>query len=87
MARFAANDAVEFRKGFFADTFRDWCPMCVWIDVDLEMSARDLMVVAYEQSPEAELFSHERTADTFQDGSIVTPTHRNDPIPPGSRAT
>ena len=85
VGRFGASEAVEFHKGFFADTFRDWRPprlMCLWMDVDLEVSARDLMVVADQLSPEATLFSHECTADIFQDGSIVTSVKPDNPIPP-----
>lgn len=85
VARFGAVDGVEFHKGFFADTFRDWQPprlMCLWMDVDLESSARDLMVVADRLSPEATLFSHECTADIFQGGSIVTRPSPDNPIPP-----
>ena len=85
VARFGASEVVEFHKGFFADTFRDWRPprlMCLWMDVDLEVSARDLMVVADQLSPEATLFSHECTADIFQDGAIVTAPSPDNPIPP-----
>ena len=56
--------------------------MCLWMDVDLQLSARDHMVVADELSPEATLFSHECTADIFQDGSVVTPAHPDNPIFP-----
>ena len=85
VTRFGASEAVEFHKGFFADTFRDWRPprlMCLWMDVDLEVSARDLMLVADQLSPEATLFSHECTADIFQDSTIVTAAHPDNPIPP-----
>jgi hypothetical protein len=85
VSRFGAREVVDFHKGFFADTFRDWRPpqlMCLWMDVDLEVSARDLMVVADQLSPEATLFSHECTADIFQDGSIVTFPAPGNPIPP-----
>ena len=73
--RFGASEVVEFHKDFFADTFRDWRPpqlICLWMDVDLEVSARDLMVVADRLSPEATLFSHECTPGIFQNASIVT---------------
>ena len=85
VTRFGASEAVEFHKGFFADTFRDWRPpqlMCLWMDVDLEVSARDLMVVADRLSREATLFSHECTAGIFQNGSIVTSPSLDNPIPP-----
>ena len=82
--RFGVIDSVSFHKGFFADTLRDWRPpplMCLWMDVDLEASARDLMVAADGLDPRATLFSHECTADIFRDGAIVTAPARDNPIP------
>lgn len=83
--RFGAVEAVEFHKGFFADTFRDWRPpplMCLWMDVDLEVSARDLIVVADQLDPRASLFSHECKADIFRDGEIVAERRLDNPVPP-----
>lgn len=85
VARFGAIDVVTFHKGFFADTFREWRPpalMCLWMDVDLEVSARDLMVVADRLDPRASLFSHECTAAIFDDGAIVARPGPDDPIAP-----
>lgn len=85
VTRFGAIEAVEFHKGFFADTFRNWRPprlLCLWMDVDLEVSSRDLMVVADCLSPEASLFSHECTAGIFVDGAIVAKPSPDNPIPP-----
>ncbi len=84
--RFGAPDVVTFHKGFFADTFREYTPpplMCLWMDVDLEVSARDLMVVADRLDPRATLFSHESVPDLFAaDGSIVAVPNPDNPIPP-----
>jgi len=85
VTRFGSVDSVSFHKGFFADTFRDWRPpplMCLWMDVDLEVSARDLMVIADALDPRASLFSHECNARIFQDGYIVTAPSPDNPIPP-----
>jgi hypothetical protein len=85
ISRFGAIDTVVFHKGFFADTFRDWRPpqlMCLWMDVDLEVSARDLMVVADQLDPQASLFSHECTASIFNDGEIIAEPSPDNPIPP-----
>jgi hypothetical protein len=85
VARFGVMDCVSFHKGFFADTFRDWRPqplMCLWMDVDLEVSARDLMVAAEALDPRASLFSHECSAGIFQDGCIVTAPSPDNPIAP-----
>jgi hypothetical protein len=85
VTRFGAIEAVEFHKGFFADTFRDWRPpnlMCLWMDVDLEASSQDLMVAADMMDPRASLFSHECPPDIFEDGEIITTAHPGNPIPP-----
>jgi hypothetical protein len=85
ITRFGAIDVVDFHKGFFADTFRNWQPpqmLCLWMDVDLELSARDLMTVADRLDPRASLFSHECTANIFRDGEIVTEPQADNPIPP-----
>ncbi|MBU6267994.1 MAG: class I SAM-dependent methyltransferase [Sphingomonadales bacterium] len=84
--RFGAPEVVTFHKGFFAETFRSYTPpplMCLWMDVDLEVSARDLMVVADRLDPRATLFSHESEPGLFAaDGSIVAVPHPDNPIPP-----
>ncbi|WP_404712292.1 TylF/MycF/NovP-related O-methyltransferase [Sphingomonas sp. MMS24-J13] len=85
VARFGAINCVTFHKGFFADTFREWRPpalMCLWMDVDLEVSARDLMVIADALDPRSSLFSHECNASIFEDGHIITSPSPDNPIPP-----
>ncbi|WP_214623540.1 TylF/MycF/NovP-related O-methyltransferase [Sphingobium nicotianae] len=83
--RFGVIEGVEFHKGFFSDTFRRMSPpplMCLWMDVDLELSARDMLAALDRLDPRATLFSHECVADMFQDGNIVTAPHPDNPIPP-----
>ena len=83
--RLGVVEQVTFHKGFYADTFREYRPpqlMCLWMDVDLEVSAKDLMVVADRLDPRASLFSHECVADMFVDGEIVTAPRPDNPIPP-----
>lgn len=85
IGRFGSLSAVEFHRGFFADSLRDYdCPplMCLWMDVDLEVSARDLLVVADRLDPRASLFSHECTADIFHSGQIVTSPRPDNPVYP-----
>jgi hypothetical protein len=85
VTRFGAVESVRFHQGFFADTFRGWRPpplMCLWMDVDLEVSARDLMVIADALDPRASLFSHECTAGIFQNGAIVSAPSPDNPIAP-----
>ena len=83
--RMGSLEQVTFHKGFYADTFREYRPphlMCLWMDVDLEVSAKDLVVVADRLDPKASLFSHECTADMFVDGQIVNAPRPDNPIPP-----
>ncbi|MDP9056128.1 MAG: TylF/MycF family methyltransferase [Pseudomonadota bacterium] len=85
VTRFGAVECVRFHKGFFADTFRHWRPpplMCLWMDVDLEVSAHDLMVIADVLDPRASLFSHECSASIFHDEEIVSPPSPDNPIAP-----
>ncbi len=83
--RYGEVSVVEFHKGFFSDTFSRYRPpplMCLWMDVDLEVSAQDLMVVADVLNPRSTLFSHECTAEIFVDGSIQAERNPDNPIPP-----
>lgn len=85
VTRFGAIDAVEFHKGFFADSLKVWRPdklMCLWMDVDLEVSAQDLMIVADRVDERGTLFSHECSPDIFQDGAIVSEPHPDNPVRP-----
>jgi O-methyltransferase len=85
VTRFGAVECVSFHKGFFADTFRQWRPpalMCLWMDVDLEVSARDLMVIADALDPRASLFSHECSADIFKGEEIISAPSPDNPIAP-----
>ena len=54
----------------------------MWMDVDLEVSARDLMVVADRLDPRGTIFSHECSAGIFRDGEIVSPPAPDNPIAP-----
>lgn len=83
--RFGVIDGVEFHAGFFSDTFRRMAPprlMCLWMDVDLELSARDLLDAIDKLDPRSALFSHECTPDIFRSGDIVAIPHPDNPIPP-----
>jgi len=85
VTRYGAVSVVEFHKGFFSDTFRHYRPpalMGLWMDVDLEVSSQDLVVVADRLDPRSTIFSHECTPEIFRDGMIVTAAHPDNPIPP-----
>lgn len=85
VTQFGAIDTVEFHQGFFSDSLRDYRPpqlMCLWMDVDLEVSARDLMIVADRLDPRATLFSHESSPDMFVGDTVVSAPRLDNPIPP-----
>jgi O-methyltransferase len=85
VTRYGAIEVVEFHPGFFNDTFRNYRPpelMCLWMDVDLESSSRDLMVVADRLDPRATVFSHESESGMFVDGEVVNAPRLDNPIPP-----
>jgi hypothetical protein len=85
VARFGTLEAVTFHKGYFADSLRDFSPpplMCLWMDVDLESSARDLASAIDCVDPRGTLFSHECTATMFQEGEIVAIPAPDNPVPP-----
>lgn len=83
--QFGAIDSVEFHEGFFADVFAGYRPpplLCLWMDVDLEVSARDLMVAADGLDPRSSVFSHDCVPDLFVGGGIVADRSPSNPIPP-----
>jgi hypothetical protein len=62
VGEFGQLDAVTFHKGFFADSLPTWprVPIaCLWMDVDLESSARDALQVFETLDSRGALFSHE----------------------------
>lgn len=85
VTRYGAIEMVEFHKGFFSDTFREYRPpalMCLWMDVDLESSSRDLMVIADTLDPRSTLFSHECSPDLFVGDEVANAPRPDNPIPP-----
>ena len=85
ISRYGAIEMTEFHKGFFSDTFKNYRPpplMCLWMDVDLELSSRDLMVVADRLDPRSTLFSHESSPDMFVGDRVVSAPRPDNPIPP-----
>ncbi len=67
LATFGQPASVELHQGFFAETlplFRD--PIsCIWMDVDLESSSRDVMTLLPLLPPNSCVFSHELPSDAF----------------------
>jgi O-methyltransferase len=75
IANFGSPQAVSFHKGFFADVVPTLAlgPLaCIWMDVDLEISARDALQVLPKLDPRGCLFAHECAPELFDDnGDIV----------------
>ena len=79
ISQFGVFEAVTFHKGFFSESLKqdagiDW--ISLWMDVDLDSSARDVMPAAARVVPEGAIFSHECSASNFDNGVPV-------PLSPG----
>ncbi len=84
---FGSPSSVIYHRGFFSDTLRatDVPPLiALWMDVDLESSARDVMTIAHKIDPRGPIFSHEcAAADFTSDGRVIMPDrHAHQVIPP-----
>jgi O-methyltransferase len=81
---FGAREVVSFHKGYFCDTvphFAERELISLWMDVDLESSAKDLLTVANRIHPAGAIFSHECEPTAFVELSAVQ-RHPNAVIPP-----
>jgi O-methyltransferase len=71
---FGDPSVCEFHKGFFSESLpkRASSPLClVWADVDLEVSAEDMIGVFTDLSPRGSLISNEAQPYAYRDGRIV----------------
>ena len=67
--QFGAINSVQFHKGFFSESLAaEPTPPLIglWMDVDLDSSARDAIVAAKMLSPLSAIFSHECSAADFE---------------------
>jgi O-methyltransferase len=70
---FGAPSVVTYHKGYFSDTLPALTIpniACLWMDVDLQSSARDVMMLADKLDERGAIFSHECEAKDFADNSI-----------------
>jgi len=76
VGNFGSPGVITFHKGFFADVLPHVDPgqvACMWMDVDLAVSARDALQVLERLDPRSCLFSHECKPAYFEDdGRIKT---------------
>jgi O-methyltransferase len=65
-------ESVQFYRGFFASTLAIYRggPMALWMDVDLNASARDVMQMLPRIPPASIVFTHECFPGNFRDGII-----------------
>ena len=82
---FGCIDLVKFHQGFFSDTV----PACslpevgvIWLDVDLELSARDALATFPALATQGCVFSHECSPEFFRDGEVVMPPRGPDSVVP-----
>jgi hypothetical protein len=63
----------KYDEGFFSQTLPGFAVpkvACIWMDVDLESSSRDVMAVLPRLDPRGALFSREAPAGLFADGEL-----------------
>jgi O-methyltransferase len=73
VAEFGQPDAVTYHKGFFADTlpsFEKSPVLCMWMDVDLHSSARDVAQILDRLPRTSALFTHESIPAVFASEEI-----------------
>ena len=77
-------DSVTFHKGFFSDTLPNAPvdPLCIWMDVDLESSSRDVMTILPALRREGCIFSHEATPSNFSNGNLIAARTSQSPLVP-----
>jgi O-methyltransferase len=65
-------ESVQFHRGFFASTLANYrgSPMALWMDVDLNASARDVMQILPRIPSTSIVFTHECFPGNFIDGII-----------------
>ena len=85
VAYYGRPQPVEFHEGFFSDTLSDFSEprfMCMWMDVDLESSSKDVMAILPRLDPRGVLFSHECPPEIFADGIIAADRSPEQVVPP-----
>jgi hypothetical protein len=71
---FGKRRAVNFNKGYFCDTvpyFTKSPILCIWMDVDLISSARDVAPLIDRLPRASALFTHEFPVDGAPDGRLL----------------
>ncbi len=88
VTEFGHIGCITFHRGFFSETLphSTVTPLCIWMDVDLATSSRDVMCVLDRLPMRGCVFSHECLRDNFAGGAIQPRPHHHsgadDVIPP-----
>ena len=86
VSNFGAPEAITFHRGFFSETVTTAALediACIWMDVDLESSAQDMLVLLPRLDPKGCVFTHESAPEHFNaDGVIVAKRHPDTVLPP-----
>jgi O-methyltransferase len=88
VGNFGAPAVVSYHKGFFADVLPHVDPgpaACIWMDVDLAVSARDAMQALGKLDPRSCLFSHECAPESFDDDDRIKAVDSPDSVLPPIR--
>jgi hypothetical protein len=90
VAAFGDREIVTFHKGFFAKvlpTLSLGPVSCVWMDVDLESSARDVMQILPQLDRRGCLFSHECWPEHFSESrEVIAQQSHESVLPPVKQA-
>ncbi len=81
---FGVLEAVEMHKGFFADSLPNYkgSPLAIWMDVDLEISSRDVMTLLPRVEKLGCVFTHEAVAEFIADGKVTVAPGPDSVLPP-----
>lgn len=84
VSAFGKIEAVTFHAGYFGDTLpqTDITLLCLWMDVDLESSSRDVMSILGKLPIGSCLFSHECNPEYFKEGRVEAPRGTDSVIGP-----
>lgn len=84
VAAFGAPEVVTFHQGYFSLTLphSQVQPLLIWMDVDLETSAADVMTLLPRLPRASAVFSHECPARCFSEGAISQEKSADSVLPP-----
>jgi hypothetical protein len=84
VSQFGTLEPVQFHPGFFEQTVRQITspPLCVWMDVDLASSSRDVMQILRLLPPASCVFSHECVEENFGPEGVRCRSGADDVVEP-----